>query len=171
MKLLLVIAPDRFRDEELFVPMRIFEEAGINCEIASTKTGECSGMLGGSANAVIAIEDADSEAFDGIVIIGGMGAQDYLWTHDGLNALVKKFYQSGKVLAAICLAPVVLARAGVLKGRQATVFKSPASLREMKIGGADLVNMPVVADMNLITAEDPQYSGMFAELILEKLGC
>lgn len=171
MKLLLVIAPERFRDEELFVPMRIFEEAGIGCEIASTRAVECSGMLGGSADATIVIDDADASEFEGIVVIGGMGAQDFLWTHKGLIALVRDFYQSGKTVAAICLAPVVLAKAGILKGRQATVFRSPASVLEMKNGGADLVRMPVVADMNIITAEGPQFAGSFAELILEKLGC
>jgi protease I len=171
MKLLLVIAPDKFRDEELAIPMEVFDEVGIGYEIASTRTGTCEGMIGGFAEATLAIDDADAGAYDGIVIVGGIGAQDYLWGHAGLQALVRRFFDSGKVVAAICLAPVVLARAGVLKGREATVFKSPAAIRELEAGGAVLVGVPVVADLDLVTASGPQSARAFAEAIVEKLGC
>lgn len=171
MKLLLVIAPENFRDEELEVPRSVFDRNGIGYDIASTKTGACSGMLGATAEATLTLDEVAAEDYAGIVIVGGIGSQDHLWDSETLQALVAAFFESGKVVAAICLAPVVLARAGVLKGREATVFRSPASVREMAAGGAVLVEIPVVADLDLITAAGPSVAEAFADEIVDKLGC
>jgi protease I len=171
MKLLLVIAPENFRDEELEVPRSVFDRNGIGYDIASTKTGICSGMLGATAEATLTLDEVVVEDYAGIVLVGGIGSQDYLWDSETLQALVVAFFEAGNVVAAICLAPVVLARAGVLKGREATVFRSPVSVREMAAGGAVLVDIPVVADLDLITAAGPSVAEAFAEEIVDKLGC
>jgi protease I len=171
MKLLLVIAPENFRDEELEVPRSVFDRNGIAYDIASTRAGTCSGMLGATAEATIALNDVVLEEYGGIVIVGGIGSQDHLWDDATLQALVVAFFEAGKVVAAICLSPVVLARAGVLKGREATVFRSPASVREMEAAGVVLVDIPVVADMDLITAAGPSVAEAFADEIVDKLGC
>jgi protease I len=171
MKLLMVVAPKRYREEEFEIPAKMFEEAGIEYDTASTKAGECEGMMGGTIEAKIAIKDAKEADYDGIVIAGGLGASDFLWSDDDLKTLTEEFGRSGKVAAAICLAPVVLARAGLLKGRQATVSESPASLKLIEEGGANYLKIPVVSDMNIITANHPTASKEFAEAIIEKLGC
>ncbi|KUG20629.1 MAG: DJ-1/PfpI family protein [Methanomicrobiaceae archaeon] len=171
MKLLLAIAPERFRDEELEKPSEIFAEAGIEYDIASTRTGACSGMLGCTAEATLTFEEADPDSYDGIVVVGGMGAKEYLWEDEPLRTLVRAFFGQGKVVAAICLAPVVFARAGILGGRQATVFSTDESRREMEKGGANLVKIPVVADMQIVTASGPDAAAAFAETIIQKLEC
>ncbi|MDD4300548.1 MAG: DJ-1/PfpI family protein [Methanomicrobium sp.] len=171
MKVLMVIAPKRYREEEFEIPAKLFEEAGVLFDVASTKTGICEGMMGGEQEASLLISDAKEENYDGIVIVGGLGASDFLWKEDPLVELVKRFDDKKKVVAAICLAPVVLARAGILKGRQATVFETPASLELLKQGGASFVKVPVVSDQNIITSNHPTASAGFADLILEKLGC
>lgn len=171
MKILFIIAPERFRDEELFVPCDILDKEDIEYDIASTRTGTCTGMMGGEAEATLTIQDAPEKTddYDGIVVIGGMGSQDFLWDNKPLQALVRMFFETGKLVAAICLAPVVLAESGVLKGRQATVFRTPASVVEMERGGANLIGMPVVADLDLVTANGPAAAERFAEMIVEKL--
>jgi protease I len=171
MKLLLVIAPDKFRDEELLVPREIFDSIDLEYDIASVRKGTCTGMLGATAEAALTIGEADEGTYDGIVIVGGLGSQDYLWENSELHRLVKVFAEKVKLVAAICLSPVVLAKAGILKGRQATVFRSPASVREMEMGGAQLLDVAVVSDMNIITASGPTAAAAFAEAIVEKLGC
>ena len=171
MKLLMVVAPKRYREEEFEVPAKMFKEAGIEYDVASTKAGECEGMMGGIVEAKIAIKDAKEKDYDGIVIAGGLGASDFLWSDNDLKTLTEEFGRSDKVVAAICLAPVILARAGLLKGRQATVFESPASLKLIEEGGANYLKIPVVSDMNIITANHPTASKEFAEAIIEKLGC
>mgnify|MGYP000607754315 FL=1 len=171
MRLLLAIAPEQFRDEELGTPKRAFEEAGIDVDIASTIVGTCTGMLGATAEAVMTFDDVDPDAYAGIVIVGGAGSQDYLWGNGRLQALVRSFFEQGKVVAAICLAPVVLARAGILAGRQTTVYQSPAAIAEMKKAGANLLPIPVVADMQIVTANGPAAAAGFADTIITKLEC
>jgi protease I len=163
MKLLVVIAPERFRDEELFEPLEVFRKAGIGYDIASVRAGTCSGMLGGKCEATLDLAQARAEDYDGIAVIGGAGSPEFLWGHSRLLALVAGFAKSGKPVGAICLSPVVLARAGVLGGRRATVFRTPDSVAEMHKGGADLRGDAVVVDGRFITANGPAAARRFGE--------
>ena len=169
MKILIAVAPEKFRDEELAVPVTEFRRAGITFDIASTRRGPCTGMLGAKTTATLAFEEIDPKHYGGLVIIGGTGSQTHLWNDDLLVQLAKYFHESRKIVAAICLAPVILARAGILKGKKATYYESPASFLEMKAGGAVLVNKPVVVDGQIITANGPAAAREFAEAILRTI--
>jgi protease I len=169
MKILIAIAPEKYRDEELAEPVAALQKAGIDFEIASTRRGPCTGMMGAKTTATISFEEIDPKRYDGLVIVGGSGAQTYLWEDELLSPIVKMFHQSGKVVGAICLAPAVLARAGILKGKKATYYESPASFREMKIGGAVLTNAPVVKDGRIVTANGPSASRAFADTFVQVL--
>jgi len=169
MKILIAIAPEKFRDEELAVPVTAFKNAGIAFDIASTRRGTCTGMLGAKTTASLMFEEIDPKEYGCLVIIGGSGSQTYLWNDDLLVQLAKYFHESRKIVAAICLAPVVLARAGILKGKKATCYESPASFWEMKAGGAVLVNKPVVVDGWIITANGPSAAQEFADSILRTI--
>jgi protease I len=169
MKVLIAIAPDKFRDEELAMPVAALQTAGISFDIASTRRGTCTGMLGAKATATLAFEEIDPKQYDGIIIVGGSGSQVHLWDDEILPVLVNYLRDEGKVVAAICLAPVILARAGILKGKKATHFDSPAVFREMKGRGAIVVNQPVVTDSRIITANGPGASKEFADAIVKAL--
>jgi len=169
MKVLIAIAPEKFRDEELAEPVAALQKAGIGFDIVSTRRGPCTGMLGAKAVATLSFEEVDPKPYDGIIIIGGTGSQTYLWEDELLPILVKYLRDSGKVVAAICLAPVILARAGVLKGKKATHFDNPTVFREMKGGGAIVVNQPVVTDSRIITANGPAASREFADAVVKAL--
>ena len=169
MKILIVVAPERFRDEELIVPVAAFKKAGIACDIASTRRGPCSGMLGAKTTATLTLGEVDPNLYGVIVIIGGGGSQVHLWNDPVLRKLVQSFHASQKIVAAICLSPVVLAHAGILKGIKATFFESPDSLREMKSGGAVPVNKAVVVDGRIITANGPAAAEEFAGAILSTI--
>ena len=73
------------------------------------------------------------------------------------------------MVAAICLSPVVLARAGLLKGREATVFPTPEALEELENGGAIYVKQGVVVSGRVITANGPQSAQDFALAICQAL--
>ncbi|HVN65018.1 MAG TPA: DJ-1/PfpI family protein [Methanomicrobiales archaeon] len=169
MKLLVVVAPERFRDEELLEPLAIFQEAGIGFDIASVRLGTCTGMLGGRCEAALDLARVDAGGYDGIVVIGGAGSPEFLWGHSRLLALVAEFAASKKLVAAICLSPVVLARAGVLSGKKATVFRTPDSVAEMRKGGADLRGEGVVVDGRFITANGPAAARPFGNAIVSAL--
>jgi protease I len=169
MKVLIVIAPEKFRDEEFTVPAAALQKAGIGYDVASTRRGTCSGMLGAKVKATLSLKEVDPKTYDGILIVGGGGAQSYLWDDDILCVMVKSFHQSAKVVAAICLAPVILARAGILKGKKATIFNSPISLGEMTAGGAVLVAKAVVSDSRIVTANGPAAATEFAGIFIRTL--
>jgi len=169
MKLICAIAPDRFRDEELLIPLDVFADAGIETVIASTRTGTCEGMLGAAVEASVPFTAVSPDEYDGIVIVGGIGSQDYLWGDNDLIGLVKSFAAAGKVVAAICLSPVVLARAGVLSGKKATVFHSPGSVTELKRGEATQVDDDVVTDGKVVTSNGPSASEAFAKAVVSLL--
>jgi protease I len=169
MKVLIVIAPEKFRDEEFSVPAAALQKAGIGYDIVSKTRGVCTGMLGTKVNATLSFEDVEPKTYDGILIVGGGGAQVYLWDDEILGEMVKYLHASAKVVAAICLAPVVLARAGILKGKKATYFNSPVSFREMRAGGAVLVDKAVVTDDRIVTANGPAAAAEFAEAFIRVL--
>ncbi|MCX6701074.1 MAG: DJ-1/PfpI family protein [Methanomicrobiales archaeon] len=169
MKVLIAIAPEKFRDEEFSEPIDALQNAGIAFDIASTHRGTCVGMFGARTTATLSFEEVDPGQYDGLVIVGGPGSQVHLWNDEMLVHLAKFFQKSGKVIAAICLAPVVLARAGVLKGKKATYFENPASDFEMKKGGAIIMKAPVVTDGRVITANGPLAAKEFGAAVVNNL--
>ncbi|OPX64420.1 MULTISPECIES: DJ-1/PfpI family protein [unclassified Methanoregula] len=169
MKILIVIAPEKFRDEEFAIPAAALQKAGIGYDVASKRRGPCTGMLGMKVSATLSFEEVDPKAYDGILVVGGGGAQMHLWDDDLLAGMVKYFQTTAKVVGAICLAPVVLARAGILKGKKATFFNTPVSFREMKAGGAIPVDRPVVTDSRIITANGPAAAEEFAATFIKTL--
>jgi protease I len=123
MKILIAVAPEKFRDEELAVPVAAFRKAGIAFDIASTRHGPCTGMPGAKTTATLTFGEVDHNLYGCLVIIGGAGSQAHLWNDTLLRKLVQSFHASQKIVAALCLAPVVLARAGILNGIKATFLK------------------------------------------------
>ena len=169
MKVVIAIAPEKYRDEELAEPIAALNKAGIAFDIASTKPGPCKGMLGGKTVAGMSFDDIDPKNYDGLIIIGGSGCQSYLWDDDLLRPLIVYFHETGKVVGAICLAPVVLAKAGILKQKKATVYESPVAVLEMKKGKAVLVSQPVVTDGRIVTANGPAAAKDFAAAVIKEL--
>ncbi|XRP96362.1 DJ-1/PfpI/YhbO family deglycase/protease [Methanocaldococcus sp. 16A] len=168
-KVLMVIAPKDFRDEELFEPMAVFESNGLKVDVVSTTKGECMGMLGHKITVNKTIYDVNPDEYDAIVIVGGIGSKEYLWNNTKLIELVREFYNKNKVVSAICLSPVVLARAGILKDKKATIFPAPEAIEELKKAGAIYEDKGVVVDNNIITAKSPDYARLFGLEVLKTL--
>ncbi|MEZ5336489.1 MAG: DJ-1/PfpI family protein [Methanolobus sp.] len=168
-KILMVIAQEGFRDEEFFEPRDVFEDAGLSITIASNTTDEAKGVIGGIVKPDLSISDAIVADYDAIVISGGPGSRNLLWPDRDLQNLVSEAFEQEKVVAAICISPVVLARAGVLEGKKATVFKDPASIKELLDGGADYENEDVIVTGNVVTGRDPLCAEKFGEAVLEAL--
>ncbi|MCD6127529.1 MAG: DJ-1/PfpI family protein [Methanomicrobia archaeon] len=166
-KILMIIAPKDFRDEELSVPEEIFEKNGYRVYIASTEK-EATGMLGKRVSVDYLLEDVDISEYDALVIVGGSGSRYYLWNNRKLIDMVKKAYNEDRVVAAICLSPVVLANSGILKGKEATVFPDPEAVSILK-KYAIYKNENVVVSGRIVTASSPKYAKNFAESILEKI--
>src|SRR5690606_37267390 len=124
-QILMVIAPEDFRDEELLTPRRIFQEQGWHVDTASTRVGKAAGMLGAAEDIALSLEDVDDRLYDAVVVVGGMGSPTYLWRHSLLHDILRKHNENKRVVAAICLSGAVLANAGLLRGKSATVWECP----------------------------------------------
>lgn len=164
--ILMVIAPDRFRDEELFTPREYFLSRGAKVEVASSASGEVRGMLGRTYRPEKKLSGVNVDDYDAVIFVGGVGAQAYFDDPDA-HKLARSAVEKGKVVGAICLAPGILAKAGVLKGRSATVFRSA---REILVeGGARFVEEHCVRDGKIVTADGPAAAEKFAETITQVL--
>jgi len=165
----LVIAPENFRDEELFVPLELLQKVGYRTTIASTRIGKAVGMLEGAAEVQSLISDLRAENLSGIILIGGTGAPAHLWDEPALRVLVQELAKVGKPIGAICLSPIVLSRAGLLKGKKATAWKDEKVITELKAGGAAYFDKSCVEDGLIITGNGPEAAAAFAKAFVKKL--
>lgn len=166
----IVIAPERFRDEELAEPRRALEAAGCAVSVASTRPGTASGMLGARVPIDLTVNSLDAADWDLAAIAGGGGAPDHLWESAPLRAFVQAMRAAGKPLGAICLSPPVLARAGLLEGRRATTWPDRRAILELKRGGATYVQDAVVTDGPIVTANGPEGAPGFGAALVTLLG-
>jgi len=164
-KILMVIPHTQFRDEEFFEPKKIFESEGAAVTVASTSVRACHGAQGGTAQSQVAIPEAKAEDYDAIVICGGPSVPDFFWNDKKLGELAAAMSAAGKVVAAISLSTVVLAKAKLLAGKKATVYFLPQAIQELKNGGATYVTDPIVVQERLILAEGPTESVRFGQAI------
>ncbi len=109
------------------------------------------------------IEDLD--AYDGVVIPGGIPGATNLRDNDKVVEIVKKIFDKGKLAAAICAGPIVLQRAGIIKGKKVTSY--PGFEDDLKDGIYEENN--VVVDENIITARGPALAVDFAIEIIKYL--
>lgn len=151
-KVVMIIAAEGFRDEELLRPKEILERNGIAVKVASTSLDTATGMLGAKVKPDMLLSDIDAIDFAGIVFVGGGGASQY-WNDPVAQQLAQTAYHNNRIVAAICIAPVTLANAGILKGKRATVWSSEAD--KLQSAGANYTGRPVEKDDNLITASGP----------------
>jgi protease I len=162
----MIIAGKDFRDEEYFKPREVLEKAGAHVIVASSSLEEATGMLGGQVVPDIRYTDVNPDSFDAIVFVGGTGSAVY-WNDLTAHRLAQAAYEKGKVVGAICIAPVTLANAGILKGKKATVSWTAAD--RLKIAGATNTDRAVEVDGNIVTASGPEAAQRFGEAIRKAL--
>lgn len=166
-----IIAFQDFRDEEYFIPKGILESFGVRVETFSLQKGQALGVFGGVVEIEKTLEDFKSDDFSAAVFIGGEGALKLSEDKKCLQ-IAAEMAAKNKVVAAICISPLILAKAGALKGKKATVWQSDLDKSAVKIlenQGAEVIDSPVVIDRNIITANGPEASRKFAEAILRGL--
>jgi protease I len=166
---LMVIPHTQFRDEEFFGPKKQLEDEGAKVVVASTSVRTCYGMNGGSIAAQIAIAEAKADEYQALVICGGTSVPEFLWNDKKLPELASTMAAAGKVVAAICLSTVILAKAKLLADRDATVYFLPQAIQELKAAGARYVKQPLVIHNNLIMAEGPPETSSWAQAICAAL--
>jgi protease I len=163
----MIIAPKDFRDEELTEPKKIFEQAGVAVKVASSTLGRVTGMNGETVTPDLPIAKINVMNFDAIVFVGGTGAQVY-FNSKAIHELVRTAYDNKKVIGAICIAPTILANAGVLNGKKATCYPSEAS--SLRNRGAYYTGSEIEIADKIVTANGPSAARDFARIILALMG-
>jgi protease I len=114
--LLMIIANQGFQDIEFSNPYHLFLEKGYTVDICSGKGGECFGVFNTHISDSLSFDEVQAEQYDALVFVGGGGAYNEYHNHPTYLALAKK----AKILAAICIAPSLLAPSGIFKGKEVT---------------------------------------------------
>ena len=168
-KILFIVVPN-FRDGELFDTKAALGK-DIHAQIASNTMSSISGSEASEVVPDLFIENAIPSDFDGIILIGGSGLSDVLYndatTTQQITAQVKAFNSAGKLVAAICVSTVALAKAGIISGKKVTGWNGQdnAQKTEIEASGATFTNEPVTVDGNIITANGPASAKAFGEAI------
>ena len=170
-KIAMIIAFRDFRDAEYFVPKEILEKAGIEVKTASNKKGIAIGADGGDVKVDLLVSEINPAEFAAVVFIGGSGCLENL-DNESSYRVAQETVSQNRVLASICISPVILAKAGVLEGRKATVWSSVmdrSSVRILKDNGTIYQDEDVVVDGKIITGNGPAAAKEFGQAILEVL--
>ena len=164
---LMIVAPHNFRDEELFVTKRVLESRGARVFVTSLGTEEATGMLGGKVKIDMPYQVASHRRFAAVLLVGGSGATVF-WNNKRIHYFLRKAYRSGSVIGAICISPVTLCKAGLLKGRRATVWSSMSG--RLEECGARYTGKNVEIDGRIVTANGPWAAKAFANAVLRLMG-
>lgn len=164
-KRVLVPLAQGFEELEAVTIVDILRRAGIEVTVASLEGGAVTGSHGIRVHADAALEDVAGREFDAIALPGGMPGADHLKRDPRVAAIVRRLHGSGRPVAAICAAPMVLAAAGVLDGRRATSY--PGFLKD--VAGTTVVDEAVVTDRGVITSRGPGTALDFALALVAEL--
>lgn len=161
--LLLILPAENFNETEYLTVKHILEISGFKLFIASDAHSLCTGKNGLKVRADVSFFNMNENNFSGIIFIGGSGVINY-WGNQNLYKIAKKFCEKKKLVSAICSAPVILAKAGLLEGKDATCY--PEDRKELEKCGINYKDQNVVIQKNIITARDSSSSNDFANAIV-----
>lgn len=166
MKVYLLLA-DGFETIEALTPVDVMKRAAIEVKTvavaASTKVASSHGIVTVEADMLLA--DSDLSDGDALILPGGNPGYVNLAASAAVGEAARRYYDEGRIVAAICGAPTVLAAYGIARGRRITAH---SSVRE-RLSAYDVVGGDVVVDGNLITGAGAGVSVAFALAVLRAL--
>lgn len=165
-----ILATDGFEQVELTEPKKALEQAGAKTHVIAPQGGEIKGWKSTDWGEKVKVDrelrEAKPEDYDALLLPGGVMSPDKLRMKPEAVAFVKKFFESGKPVAAICHGPWTLVEAGVVRGLKMTSW--PSLKTDLKNAGADWVDETVVTDKNLTTSRKPDDLPAFNQRIIEQ---
>lgn len=162
----LVFLAEGFEEIETVTIVDVLRRAGVEVTVA----GLPNAVEGAHAIKIApdkSIDDVKQGDFDAVVVPGGNPGYKNLRKDPRVINLIRKAFDSNKLVAAICAAPAVLSDAGVLKGKYCTIY--PGMENELKQGGGKSKQDMIVIDGNIITSRGPATALPFALKLAEIL--
>jgi len=154
-----------FEEIEALSIVDVLRRADIEVVIAGLQPGPVSSVRKITLLPDTTIDTISSDGFDMIFLPGGQPGADNLNNDPRIHRLLADFQASGKLIGAICAAPIILAAAGLLKSKRATSNPGYSS----RLDGAVFEDRPVVSDGNIMTSQGPGTAISFALAIVTRL--
>ena len=165
-----ILATDGFEQAELVQPREALQKAGVRADIVSPNEGTIQGWaekdFGDTFDVDVPLKKAKADDYDALLLPGGVMNPDTLRTIPQAVEFVRKFFDAGKPVAAICHGPQMLIEADVVRGRKLTSF--PSLKTDLKNAGAEWVDETVVVDQGLVTSRRPADIPAFNKKMLEE---
>jgi len=165
------LAADGVEQVELTEPWKAVEDAGGEPELVSLKGGEIQGFehydRGDRFPVDKTVAEADPSGYDALVLPGGVINPDILRMHEDAMRFVKRFFEQGKPVGAICHGPWSLVEAGVVEGR--TVTSWPSLKTDIRNAGGTWVDEQIVVDRGLFTSRKPADLPAFCAKLVEEV--
>ena len=163
---LVVLLADGFEEVEAITVIDLLRRGSVTVTTAGIRKSEVTGGHGITVTADTTIKHLPG-SFDGIVLPGGAKGTQMLAESSVVLDLVKKSFSEGLLCAAICAAPSVFGKAGILLNIRATCYPG----YEEQLTGARFIEAAVVRDKNVITGRGVAAAIPFAlELITQTAG-
>jgi protein deglycase len=164
---MILLAPG-FEDLEAVTVIDLLRRAKFQVAVISLREDDVTGTRGTEVitDGNIALLDKQN-IVDLIVLPGGQPGTDNLAADPRVISLLKTQAAAGRWVAALCAAPKVLAKAGLIKGKRITHY--PGALTAAEQQGAVVTDNPVVVDGKLITGRSPGAAMDFALMLIEQL--
>jgi protease I len=166
------LATDGVEQIELTEPWKAVEQAGGEPELVSLEKGEIQGVehmeKGDTFKVDKNVEEADPTDYDGLILPGGVANPDFLRGNEAAVSFVKRFFEQGKPVGAICHGPWTLVEADVVNGRTLTSW--PTLRTDIRNAGGTWVDEQVHVDFGLVTSRKPDDLPAFNAKIVEEFG-
>ncbi len=157
---------------ELTEPLKALREAGADVELLAPESGEIKAFehldKGDTFPVDRRVSEADPGDYDGLVLPGGVANPDLLRTDENAVSFIRRFYESGKPVGAICHGPWTLIEAGLVKGRTLTSW--PSLQTDIRNAGGTWVDKECVVDGGLVTSRKPDDLPAFNAKLIEEFG-
>ena len=164
MKKTAILFAQGFEEVEALTVVDLLRRAKIGCDIISLADSDCvTGAHGIRIGADRSFSETDFSPYDAVILPGGMPGTTNLAADERVLALLRSFAAAGKLTGAICAAPTVLAKAGLLKDKKAVCYPG----MEEQLTGARVCYDPVAVDGTVITSRGLGTAIPFALSIVE----
>ena len=165
-----ILVADGFEQVELTEPRKALDEAGATTEIVSPAQGKVKGWKhdhwGDEFPVDKALKQARADEYDALLLPGGVMNPDTLrWNEDAVT-FVRRFFEAGKPVAAICHGPWTIIDAGFARGKRMTSW--PSLKTDLRNAGAAWVDHQVVVDHGLVTSRKPDDIPAFNRKMIEE---
>jgi protease I len=169
-KKIAILATNGVEQSELTEPILALDESGATTELISLQPEEMKawhkGEWGDSFTVDDTVDNVDADDYDGLVLPGGVMNSDKLRMNAKAVSFVRKFFDEGKPVAAICHGPWMLVEADVVDGRKVTSY--PSLQTDLRNAGAQWSDEEVVVDQGLVTSRKPDDLPAFIDKMIEE---